>query len=112
MKRLTCNKPVLEMDMVELAHNCCYVMDYNARYRDYELDIDARDLARKLMKAYADDDDAFICDEDFDEQMSNYLAYGLESVEGLIAVFYRNLWAMAGLRERLKRYEDLTEGFE
>lgn len=30
-----------------------------------------------------------------------------DSQIGLLALFYRNLWAMADLRERLKYYEDL-----
>lgn len=35
MERLTTNKKVSEMEMVELAHNCCYEdEEHNARYRD------------------------------------------------------------------------------
>ena len=50
MKRLTTDKPVSEMEMLELAHNSCYVgEDGSARYRDFDTDIDARELARKLM---------------------------------------------------------------
>lgn len=49
MERLTTNKEVTGMSMTELAYNCCYAKDRAARYRDYGLDIDARDLARKLM---------------------------------------------------------------
>lgn len=37
MKRLTVYKPASDMNMVELAHNCCYVKDRNARYRDFEM---------------------------------------------------------------------------
>lgn len=51
----------------------------------------------------------FKCDDDFDEAMIGYMSYGIENIEGLIAVFYRNLCAMADLRERLKRYEDAKE---
>ena len=37
--------------MIELAHNSCYIDNKrNARYRDYNLDIDSRQLARSLMK--------------------------------------------------------------
>lgn len=109
MKRLTVNKNVSEMGIYELSHNCCYAKDGNARYRDYDLDIDARELTRKLLKDHADGDDAFTDDEDFDDWMVDYLQYGMDSIEGLIALFYRNLWAMADLRERLKYYEDLEE---
>lgn len=107
--RLTTNKDASEMSLYELAHNSCYVKDDKARYRDRDLDIDARELTRKLLKDHAGGDDAFTCDEDFDEWMFDYLQYGMDSIEGLIALFYRNLWAMADLRERLKEFEDLEE---
>lgn len=109
MERLTTNKDVQEMGMYELAHNCSYYKDGNARYRDFETDVDARDLTRKLLKQYADGDDAFSDEEDFDEEMLELLQYGTDTIEGLIALFYRNLWAMADLRERLKSYEDAEE---
>ena len=109
MERLTTNKDVSEMGMYELAHNSCYAKDGKARYRDYDLDIDARELTRKLLKDHADGDDSFTDDEDFDEWMMDYLQHGMDSMEGLLALFYRNLWAMADLRERLVEYEDLEE---
>lgn len=109
MKRLTTNKTVSEMSMYELAHNACYSKDGLARYRDYEMDMDARDFARKLMTTMIgydlpEDDDAF------DDEIMENLAYDpFETVTGLVALFYRNLWAMADLRERLKTYEDKEE---
>lgn len=109
MKRLTTNKDVQEMGMVELAHNSCYVKDGAAWYRDFSSDMDARGLARKLLKDFAEGDDSFTCDEDFDEYIAACLEDGMDSIEGLIALFYRNLWAMADLRERLAEYEDLEE---
>lgn len=109
MKRLTSDKPVAEMGVFELAYNSCYIKDGKARYRDYSLDEDARVLTRMLFKDHADGDDAFSCDEDFDDWMAYYLQDGMDSTEGLIALFYRNLLAMADLRERLKYYEDLEE---
>lgn len=109
MKRLTTNKNVSEMGMSELAYNCCYIKDRKARYRDYDLDMDARELTRKLLKDYAEGDDAFKDDEDFDDQIIDYLQDGMNSMEGMIALLYRNLWAMADLRESLKKYEDLEE---
>lgn len=109
MKRLTSNKNVSEMNMCELAYNSCYAKDRNARYRDYDTDIDARELAIKLLEKYADIPNEFTCDEDFDYFIADALQYGEDDILGLIAVFYRNLWAMADLRERLKEYEDLVE---
>ncbi len=109
MERLTSNKKVQEMGMFELAHNSCYEKDGKARYRDYDLDIDAKELTRKLLKDYADSDDSFTDDEDFDDWMMDYLQSGMDSMEGLLALFYRNLWAMADLHQRLKHYEDLED---
>lgn len=120
MKRLTTNKPVEEMSMYELAHNSCYIDEnLNARYRDFETDIDTRELTRKLMVAFGqwktceecglEADNEMIDDDIFDDTMLDYLGNYPTTITGLIALFYRSLWAMADLRERLKHYEDLEE---
>lgn len=110
MERLTSNKEVSDMSMIELAHNSCYADDKrNARYRDYEMDMDARDFARSLMVTLAKDEMP-ISDTEFDEEILDNLAIDTFSdVRGLIALFYRNLWAAANSRETLKAYEDLEE---
>ena len=109
MERLTTNKDVSEMGMYELAHNSCYCKDGVARYRDFETDIDARDLARELAWKLADIE-LSRDNECFDEEMLENLQYDITKEPiGLIALFYRNLWAMADLREKLKEYEDLEE---
>ena len=41
--------------------------------------------------------------------MASMLSAGIDSTVGLLALFYRNLWAMADLRTRLKSYEDAEE---
>nr|DAU72105.1 MAG TPA: hypothetical protein [Caudoviricetes sp.] len=110
MERLTINKEVSDMSMIELAHNSCYADDKrNARYRDYDLDIDSRQLVRNLMKDMCGEDLSDLSDEEFDEYMGSMLSIELDSEVGLLALFYRNLWAMANLRETLKKYEDLEE---
>ena len=109
MERLTTNKDVSEMGMYELAHNSCYYKDGAARYRDFENDIDARDLSRELAWMLADIE-LSNDNECFDEEMIENLQYDItQEPIGLIALFYRNLWAMADLRERLAEYEDLEE---
>lgn len=110
MERLTSNKKVSDMSMIELAHNSCYADDeHNARYRDYEMDMDARAFARSLMVTLTKDK-LQISDTEFDEEILDDLAIDpFSDVRGLIALFYRNLWAMANLRETLKKYEDLEE---
>lgn len=110
MERLTTNKSVADMSMVELAHNSCYADDErNARYRDYKMEMDARDFARNLMVALAKDE-LPVDDEKFDDEvLDNLMIDPFSDVRGLIALFYRNLWAMADLREVLKCYEDADE---
>lgn len=110
MERLTTNKSVADMSMVELAHNSCYVdSEGNARYRDYEMEMDARDFARNLMVTLTKDE-LSVDDAEFDEEILDNLRIDpFSDVRGLIALFYRNMWAMAGLREKLKRYEDAEE---
>lgn len=110
MERLTVNKPVSEMNMVELAHNCCYISeDGNARYRDYKSDIDAREFTRRLMRIY-NDENLSEGDTELDEEIMTELKYDPEIYpSALIALFYRNMWAMAELRSRLKYYEDAEE---
>lgn len=110
MERLTSNKKVSDMSMIEPAHNSCYVDNKrNARYRDYNLDIDSRELVRNLVKDICDEDLTDLSDEEFDEYMSSMLSVGIDSTMGLLALFYRNLWAMSDLREKLKEYEDYEE---
>lgn len=107
--RLTTDKPASEMGMFELAHNSCYMgEDGAARYRDFDIDIDAREFAKNLMRSYGMEMDVKN-DDEFDDEMMELLACSVHDIEGLIALFYRNLWAMADLRETLKRYEDLAE---
>lgn len=117
--RLTTNKPTEEMNMYELAHNGCYVENRLARYRDFDRDIDARDFARELMVSYGlwksckeyglDADNELVDDEIFDDTMLDNMQYDATTIEGLLALFYRNLWAMADLHSKLKHYEDLEE---
>lgn len=106
MERLTTSKDVSEMNVIELAYNSCYAKDGEARYRDYDIDVDARELTRGLMKKHAIIDDFPAGDDELDDWMLDCLQDGMDSTEGLVALFYRNLWAMSDLRERLREYED------
>ena len=110
MKRLTMDN-VEEMGMYSLAHNCCYIDENrNTRYRDFEIDIDARELAKGLLRELTEDVVSFESDEGFDDWMGCCIGEdGICTQRGLIATFYQNLWAMAELREKLKYYEDLEE---
>jgi hypothetical protein len=110
MERLTTNKEVTDMSMLELAHNCSYVdAERNTRYRDFEMEMDARDFARNLMVTLTKDELPLDKTEFDEEILDNLTIDPFSDVRGLIAVFYRNLWAMADLREKLKCYEDAEE---
>ena len=98
------------MSMIELAHNSCYIDNKrNARYRDYNLDIDSRQLARSLMKDICNVDLTDLSDEEFEEYMGSMLSVEIDSTVGLQALFYRNLWAIADLREKLKELRGKNE---
>ena len=105
MNRLTVNKPVSEMTMVELAHNCCFAKDREAYYREYEWEMSARDMARELAKmcGYELPEN----NEEFDCEIMDDL-YMTENVteRNLIALFYRNLLAQSDIYEHLKKYEE------
>ena len=100
MKRLTMDN-LEEMGMFSLAHNCCYIDENgNTRYRDFEIDIDARELAKGLLKEMTEGKVSFESDEDFDDWMGCYIGEdGICTPRGLIATFYQNLWAMSELRD-------------
>jgi hypothetical protein len=98
------------MSMIELAHNSCYIDNKrNARYRDYNLDIDSRQLARSLMKDICNVDLTDLSDEEFEKYMGSMLSVEIDSTVGLLALFYRNLWAIADLREKLKELRGKNE---
>ena len=111
--RLTTDKKVSEMGMVELARNSCYIgKDGAARYRDYSSDVDCRELIKKMMVNFGLVESDYwndVSNEVFDDEMMENLMYGINDMQGLIALFYRNLWAMAELRDNLKHFEDLEE---
>lgn len=110
MERLTSNKNVANMSMLELAYNSCYIdNNFHLRYRDYNLDIDGRRLIKSLIKDFCNEYLSCLSNEEFDEYMASMISVEIDSPIGLIALFYRNLWAMADLREALKKYEDLEE---
>lgn len=106
MRRLTSNKPVNEMGMVELAYNSCYAKDGEAWFRDYQMDMDARSFCTKLLNEAANIPCEFSCNEEFDEYMEYLSQEGYSDPAGIVMLLYRNIWAMADLRSKLMKYED------
>lgn len=96
-------KPVNEMSMCELAYNDCYVKDGQAMYRNYSIDMSARELIRSIYKSQnvGFPYEFWTDDEVFDEIMLDNLQYGYDTVDGLIAMLYQQIWSKAEMREIL-----------
>ncbi len=107
MKRLTM-KDVHAMNMTELALNQVSVENGQAWYllNPPEDACRIEDLIRKAAETLDVELEAGMTDEDLGEVMLDWLQFGEKEPEGVLAIFYRALWAMAEVRERLKLYED------
>lgn len=105
MKRLTVEKPVREMDMMELAHNCMYSKKGWAWYRDFDNEKDLMELIREINVVIGGSE---LPENNtlLEEVLQENLQYSLSDKDGLIAFIYQSLWTKANLRERLKKYED------
>ena len=118
MKRLTLND-VHAMNMTEMALNHVSVRD---RWAWYLLDppegeCSVCDLIRSAattgLKLEGDDLSlSLMTDEELGDVMLDWLQFGEKEPEGILAILYRALWAMAELRERLKLYEDICFGLD
>ena len=106
MKRLTLDN-TFEMNMHELALNQVYIgEDRWARYRNGpEDEVSACDLIRTAAGAL-DVELPMLNDGALSDLLVDWLQYGAEEPEGVLAILYRALWAMAELRDKLSHYED------
>ncbi len=111
MNRLTSNKKTSEMGMYELSHNCMFIKDGEAWYRDFDREISLRNMIREIMEQYEGEYDEQLNDDELlDTILFESLQYPAESgISGFIAIFNMLAWSLADLRERLKKYEDLEE---
>lgn len=96
-------KPVKEMGICELVYNDCYVKDGQAMYRNYSIDMSARELIRSIYKQKNKGMPYEFWTEDdvFDEIMFNNLQYGYDTEDGVIAMLYQQIWSKAEMREVL-----------
>lgn len=111
MKRLTSDN-VFEMSMTELALNQVFVRDGWAWYRKGPEDECSvcdliRSAAAKGLWQENIDLNPNLTDEELGDVMLDWLQFGEEEPEGILAILHRALWAMAEVRERLKIYEDV-----
>ena len=106
--RLTTDTP---QGNLEQALNLFYVKDGETWVRGYgenSADISLLDLIRKLVRRYTKYA-AFpetMSNDDISFTMVDWLFDGTDSMEGVLALLYQAAWVCAGLRERLKRFED------
>lgn len=111
MKRLTSNN-TFEMNMTELALNQVFVEKSWAWYTKAPGDdCSVCDLIRSAsttgLKLEDIELDPNLTDEELGDVMLDWLQFGETEPEGVLAILYRALCAMAELRERLKLYEDI-----
>lgn len=106
MKRLTSDN-VSEMDVRQLALNQVYIgPDRRARYVEGpDRECSVCDLIRTASEAL-DVELPILSDENLFDLMADWLQYGAEEPEGVVAILYRALCAMAEVRDKLSRYED------
>ena len=108
MERLTTDNPT---DNIEASLNLFYVRDGDAFIRgggdapDYA-DISVTDFIRKAARTICPDMLLPESAEEISFAMAEYLFDGYEEPSGLIALLYTAAWSYAGLRERLKAYEN------
>lgn len=96
-------KDVNDMSVSELVYNDCFVKDRQAMYRNYDIELSARDFIREVYKSknvampyeFWDDDNSF------DEIMHNNLQYNYTEFDGLMAILYSMMWSKAEMREVL-----------
>lgn len=104
MKRLITDN-VFETDMTDLALNQVFVREGWAWYRRApEDECSVCDLIRSVAEnGMRQDDielDPSLMDENLGDIMLDWLQFGEKEPEGVLAILYRALWAMAELRER------------
>jgi hypothetical protein len=108
------DKPVAEMGICELVYNDCYVKGKQAMYRNYSVDMPARELIRAVYQSRnaAMPREFWGNDEVFDEIMMDNLQYGYDTFDGLMAMLYQQIWSKAEMREVLldiSKIYDITE---
>lgn len=106
MKRLTSDNTV-EMNMHELALNQVYIREDGwAQYvKAPDCECSVCDLIRTAAETFGVEL-PILGDEGLSDLLTDWLKYGEEEPEGVLAILYRALRAMAELRGRLCRYED------
>lgn len=106
MNRMTSDN-TFEMNMTQRALNQVYVgKDGWAQYVEQpDREYSACDLIRTSAETLGVEM-PILGDEALSDLLLDWLQYGTEEPEGILAILYRALYAMAALRAKLYRYED------
>ena len=106
MERLTSSN-TFEMNMYQLALNQVYISQdgWTQYVEGPDRECSVCDLIRAASKTLGVEL-PILDDEDLSDLMTDWLQYGAEEPEGVVAVLYRALCAMASVRDKLFRYED------
>ena len=103
--RNTCDNP---SNNLELMHNCAFIKNGEAYYRDFSREFSIRKLTRLLLGKYAgyNDDNIPSSNDELDELLYDNGYYEPEEdIEGFISAFYSLVVGAAENRELLKLYE-------
>ena len=99
-KKCRCN-----MDLQEMPYNDAYIKEHKVHFRNYDIDLPARDLIRQI---YRDNNkqmpDMFWTDDgEFDDIMHEKLNYSPSTFDGMTALLYSMMVSKAEFREVLMR---------
>lgn len=103
---------VKKMGICDLAHNCMFIKNGSAWYRNFIEEMPLHDLMRTLIKHHVPKDSEIV-EEMNVEELCEYITeiYGgyldsWESIEFVLATFYHMAWGFAEVREELKEYQE------
>lgn len=96
------------VDLQEMPYNDVYIEDHKVHFRNYDMDLPARDLIRQI---YRDNNkqmpDMFWTDDgEFDDMMQEKLNYSPSTFDGMAALLYSMMVSKAEFREVLMRLAD------
>ena len=103
---------VKKMGMCDLAHNCMFIKNGSAWYRNFSEEMPLHDLIRTLIKHHVPKDSEIV-EKMNEEELCEYITEiyggyldGWESIEFVLAVFYHMAWGFAEVRGQLKEYQE------
>lgn len=99
-------------DNVQTCYNLYYIKDQEVYVRGYGDNPECPDVSlfkfvRDLIGRFIHDETPPSSDEDLSFMLSEWLMFGVDDMEGVLALLYNSAWAMAELRHMLGMYEKI-----